>query len=68
MMGREGSLLGDMVAVVYAKRNVLGLLMVSDDPLRGVECVVDAETYRSLNIAVFREDEVLKKSRESGRK
>ena len=25
----------------------------------GVECVVDAETYRSLNIAVFREDEVL---------
>ena len=42
--------------------------MVSDDPLKGLECVVDTETYRSLNIAVFREDEVLKKSRGSGRK
>ena len=42
--------------------------MVSDDPLKGLECVVDAETYRSLNIAVHTEDEVKKKRRESGRK
>ena len=49
-------------------RSLPGPVIVSDDPLKGLECVVDAETYRSLNILVFREDEVEKKSRESGRK
>ena len=49
-------------------RSCPGPWIVSNSPLKRLECVVDAETYRSLNIAVFREDEVLKKNRESGRK
>ena len=49
-------------------RSCPGPWIVSDGPLKGLECVVDGSTYRSLNIAVFREDEVVKKSRESGRK
>lgn len=49
-------------------RSSPGPLIVSDDPLRGLECVVDAETYRSLNIPIYQysEDEVKKKSREAG--
>ena len=53
--------------IVYAKLS-WAFLMVSDDPVTGLECVVDAETHRSLNMAVFREDEVKRKSRRSGRK
>ena len=43
-------------------RSCPGPWIVSDGPLKGLECVVDGSTYQSLNIAVFREDEVVKKS------
>ncbi len=37
-------------------RSFPGPLIVSDGPLKESECILDAETYRSLNIPVFRAD------------
>lgn len=50
MRGEGGSLLGDMVAGVYAKLSPRPVI-VSDDAIeRGWNVCVDAETYGSLTI------------------